>query len=256
MPVDDSLNRVIAPALARVPGGVSDPIAALSPTYAEAVLESYFMYDTASAYTSDKLLNRIPGKIYQTVNGQLLPVLTPGQFIRKDIPASNGTIHVLNATFTPSDRLTCALGQASMDPDLSMFMAALQQAGLMTMYGSSSRVSTYFAPTNAAFIAAGMDVKKMVLNGVALTSLQFSNIMRNHVLNSNLPAAANLTGTIGTDFGASNSLLFGAGGATVSTVYSGTATGITANVTLPFVARGIGNGYVYKIDKLLIPNGY
>ncbi|MBS1662672.1 MAG: fasciclin domain-containing protein, partial [Bacteroidetes bacterium] len=31
MPVDDSLNRVIAPALARVPGGVSDPIAALSP---------------------------------------------------------------------------------------------------------------------------------------------------------------------------------------------------------------------------------
>jgi len=256
MPVDDSLNALIAPALAKVDPGVTDKIAALSPTYAEAVLEPYFMYDTAAPYTSDKLINRIPGKIYAAINGQVLPLLTDGQFVRKDARASNGVIHVLNATFARSDRLQSALGQASTDPDLAMFMAALQQAGLMSTLGSGSRVGSYFAPGNAAFAAAGLDVRKMTLNGVALTTLQLANIMRNHVIDQNLSSASALTGTIGSDFGAGNALTFTNGGTTVATTYSGAQTGIVANVTLPFVTKGPGNGYVYKIDKLLIPNGY
>jgi uncharacterized surface protein with fasciclin (FAS1) repeats len=251
MPADDSLNAFIAPALAKIDPAVTNKIAALSPTYVQAAIGSYFLYDTLGLYSASKLINKPAGINYYATNGELVPALTAGQFLQTDMPASNGVIHILNRNFPQSDRLRSALGQASMDTSLYTFMAAMQNAGLMTANEMTSTVATFFAPTNAAFRAAGFDVKKMTLNGIVLTLTQFQNILKNHLINLNLATAASLTGSIATNFGNGNTLTFSNSGTVVTT-----NTGVVANVTLPYAAKGPSNGYVYKVDQILIPNQY
>ncbi|MBS1565447.1 MAG: fasciclin domain-containing protein [Bacteroidetes bacterium] len=251
MPSDDSLNAFIAPAIAKIDPAVPDKIAALSPTYVQAAIGSYFMYDTLSVYSSSKLINKPVGVIYYATNGEAIPTLAAPQFTRTDVPGSNGTIPVINRTFPQSDRLKSALGQASMDTSLSMFMMALQNANLMTGFEITARTGTYFAPTNAAFRAAGFDVKNKSLNGVLLNLTQFQNILKNHVIDQNLATPASLTGSIATNFGNANTLTFSNGGSTVTTT-----TGIIANVTTPYAAKGPSSGYVYKVDQILVPNQY
>lgn len=248
MPTNDSLNALIAPALAKV----NNNIAALSPSYVESVLESYFVYDTVTSIRDTRLMQATP--ILRSVNQEIVPALTAANFVRTNVTASNGIIHMINRTFVRSDRMRSAIGQATIEPDLSQFFAALQKAGLMTTIGNTTRIGTYFAPTNAAFQAAGLEILRApqiaTLNGVSLTATQFSNILRNHIVNLNLPVAS-LTGTQATEYAATNTLTFNTVGAgrTVTTVL-----GTTANITIPFVSTGPSNvGYVYKVDQLLLP---
>jgi uncharacterized surface protein with fasciclin (FAS1) repeats len=246
MPSNTVLDALIAPALARIDNSITDKIAALSPSYAEAVLESYFIGDTI--VTSNELITR--PRVLRTVNNEILPALPAGMFITKDIPASNGTIHIINTTFPASSAMRSALGQAMLDPDLSLFMAALQKAGLMSTLATIIRTGTYFAPTNAAFTDIGLDVKKGTLNGALLTTTQFSNIVRHHFINENL-ATAGLTGSKNSDLGNTQPLEFSNAGTTVKS-----AGGVVATITQPEVSKGPGTpavGYVYKIDKVLLP---
>jgi uncharacterized surface protein with fasciclin (FAS1) repeats len=246
IPSNDSLNLFLTPALDRIPSTVPDKIAALTPAYAEAVLESYFKYDTTGAFSSAMLITRT-GNI-RSVNNELIPATPDIEFLRKDLIASNGIVHVVDMTFPRSERLRSAIGQAMLDPELSSFMAALQQAGLLGSLATITRAGTYFAPTNAAFAAAGLDIKKRTLNGVSLTATQFSNIMRGHVIDQNLQITG-LTGTINTNIGAGYTLVFTNGGTTVTS-----SDGVIATVTHPEVSRGPSNvGFVYKVDKVLIP---
>jgi uncharacterized surface protein with fasciclin (FAS1) repeats len=246
MPTDNALNAFLAPALARIDPNVQNKIAALSPSYAEAVVESYFIYDTARAINSSTLITR--PTVFRSVNGEVLPALPDNLFLRKDLTASNGIVHVINTAFPTSERLRSAIGQAMTDPELSSFMAAVQQAGLMSAIASITRAGTYFAPTNAAFAQAGLDVKTRTLNGVSLTATEFSNIIRNHILDLS-QAKAGLTGSIATNLGSAYPLVFSNSGTTVMS--SG---GVVATITHPEVSKGPGNiGYVYKVDKILLP---
>lgn len=246
MPSNQALDAFIAPALARIDNSITDKIAALSPSYAEAVLEAYFVADTV--VTSNELINRT--RVIRSVAGQILPAFTENNFIRKDIVASNGTIQVIDYTFPTPPALTSAMGQATMDPELSSFMAAVQGASLMPSLTVNTRTGTFLAPTNAAFEEIGLDVKKKTLNGALLTATQFSNIVRHHIINENLAPAA-LTGTKNTDLGGGQQLVFSNGGATVTS-----ASGVVATVMLPEVSKGPGTpsvGYVYKVNKVLLP---
>lgn len=249
MPVNDSLNALIAPALAKIDPSVTNKIAALSPTYAAAVLGSYFLYDTTNVFPQARLTS---GSRFYAINGGIIPILSANLFIRSDIRASNGMIHLINGTFPQSDLLQSALGQASMDTSLSIFMAALQKTGLMGTYGLTASVSTFFAPTNAALRAAGLDVKSMNLNGASLTTAQFKNILLNHIIASNLTTSTALTGSLATVYGNSNTLTFTNSGTKVTA-----SSGVVANVALPYVTKGAtNNGYVYKVDQLLVPSQY
>jgi uncharacterized surface protein with fasciclin (FAS1) repeats len=246
IPSDQKLNDFIAPALARIDNSVTDKIAALSPSYAEAVLESYFIADTN--VTANELVNRT--RIIRSVNGEIIPPMQNNHFIRKDIMASNGTIHVLDVALTGTPALSSAMGKAMIDPELSTFMAAVQGAGLMPNLSLPTRTGTYFAPTNAAFEEIGLDVKKKTLNGALLTATQFSNIVRHHIINENL-ATAGLTGTKNTDLGGTQTLVFSNSGTTVTS-----AGGVMATITQPAVSIGPGTpavGYVYKVNKVLLP---
>ena len=246
IPSNQVLDALIAPALARIDNSVTDKIAALSPSYVEALLESYFVGDTI--VTSNEFINRT--RVLRSVNSEIVPALTAGNFIRKDIIASNGTIHLINTTFPTPPALKSAMGQAMTDPELTTFMAAVQGASLMSALATTTRTGTYFAPTNAAFEEIGLDVKKKTLNGALLTATQFSNLVRHHIINENL-AQAGLTGTKNTDLGGTQTLLLGNGGTTVTS-----AAGVVATITQPAAGIGPGTpavGYVYKVNKVLLP---
>lgn len=250
VPSNALLDGLIAPAVARIPGSVPDKIAALSPSYVEALLESYFVAD--SLVTSAQLIARVLP--LRSVNSEIIPALPDNQFIRKDIRASNGFIHTINTTFpnTPTAVFNSAMGKIFTDPDLFTFLAAVQRAGLMSSWANTTKTGTFFAPTNAAFTAIGLDVQKMTLNGAALTSTQFSNIVRNHLINENL-AKTNLTGTpsVTKNSDVNQQLVFTNAGATVTT-----SAGVVATITHPELSKGPGNptvGWVYKVDQVLLP---
>lgn len=250
IPSNDVLDAYLAPALAKIDPSVQDKIAALSPSYAEAVLESYFIAD--SLVTSAQLIARpLP---LRAVNAELIPALTNAQFVKKDIVGSNGVIHMINTTFPNSSVLKSAIGLVMSDPDLSIFLAAIQRAGLMSNWAVPTRTGTFFAPTNAAFAAINLDVKLGTLNGAVLTATQFSNIVRHHLINENLTQAALTTPATlnkNSDLGAAQPLAFTAFGTTLTS-----AAGTVATVTYPPAAIGPGNpavGYVYKVNQVLIP---
>ncbi len=242
LPSNAALNAYLAPALARV----GNDIKLLSPSYAEGVLESYFL--TGRNILASELIAR--PVVLRTVNSETVPALPDSRFTRKNVEASNGIVHVINITFPESDRLKSAIGKAMTDPELSMFMAALQQAGVMGTWALSSKDGTFFAPTNAAFIEAGIDVKRRLLNGAQLTSTQFTALIRHHLINSNLNQAA-LTGTKDSDLGNTQQLVFSTSNG-VTTVRS--QGGIVATVQFPAVSIGPSSkGYVYKVNKVLLP---
>ncbi len=252
MPINDSLDAFIAPALARIDAGITNKIAALSPTYVQYILTPYFIADTAVGFTKSRFTSKPAGVNFLSVLGELVPTLNDGNFLRSDVLASNGMVHLINRTFPQSDRLRSVIGQASMDPELSMFMYAFQRSGVVTTYASTGKASAIFAPTDAAFKAANFDVVKMTLDGVQLTNAQFQNIIRNHVIDQNLATNASITGTFNTLYGNTNNLIFANAGTTATVT---TNLGTVANVTLPFAYKALGtnNGYLYKVNKILVP---
>jgi uncharacterized surface protein with fasciclin (FAS1) repeats len=246
MPSNTVLDPLIASALAKIPSTVTDKIAALSPQYAAAILESYFIPDRT--VSSSELIAR-PVAL-SAINNTAIPTLTVANFLRKDVMASNGAIHMINITFPQTDKLKSAIGLALTDPDLTMFWAALQKAGLLGTYATTSKTGTLFAPTNAAFISAGLDVTNLRLNGAPITSDNFNNIVKALIVdNANIASTSFPNAVYATLLSATETLTFNSTGTKVTS-----AGGITANVTLPAVAIGPSNvGYVYKVDQVLFP---
>jgi len=92
----------------------------------------------------------------------------------------------------------------------------------------------------------------MTLNGVALTLTQFQNMLKSHVINLNLASVPAINSSYSTDYGTTNTLTFSNGGANVTTT-----NGTVATITTTAVAKGAtNNGYVYKVNQVLIPNQY
>lgn len=245
MPSNAVLDPLIAPALAKISNSVPDKIAALSPVYAKGVLESYFI---ANQSVSSAVLIKRPA-VLASVNGATIPALSASSFVRSDIQASNGVIHIINTTFPSSDFQKSAIGQATSDPDLTTYWLAIQKAGLLGTYGVSTRAGTYFAPTNAAFAAAGLNLTAMTLNGAPLTTTTLANLLKVHVVNSNQAATTFPNAVFSTDLSATEQLTFDSTGKIITS-----PTGNTANVIFPVLTVGPGNvGYLYKIDQVLIP---
>jgi uncharacterized surface protein with fasciclin (FAS1) repeats len=249
VPSNASLDALIAPALAKV----NNKIDSLNPSYAAAVLRNYILSD--SMVNAAALINRTIQ--WRAINSELIPATPDNSFIRKDIRASNGYIHVINTTFTPSatNILNSALGKLFIEPDYSVFLAAIRRASLEGSWALTTKTGTFLAPPNAAFAAAGFDVNNGTLNGGVLTTTQFNNIVRNHLINENL-TQANLkvpTVTKNSDVGSSQPLVFKTanGVTTVTTTFP-----VTATVSFPELTKGPGNptvGWVYKVNQVLLP---
>ncbi len=245
IPSNAVFDAYLAPVLAKNGGKIEN----LSPNFAESVIENLVFADTSML--SSTILNRQVTPETKVVNATPYPTAvlrSAGDFKRKDIQLSNGMIHVLNVMpAVSSDRQLSALGQGLTDPELTTFYAALQKAGLLGTWSNSTKAATILAPTNAAFAAENIDVKTMSINGAALTSTQFSDFVKTHLIGSNLIKTA-LTGTINSDVGATQPLIFSNNGTTVTS-----PSGAVATILHPPVAIGPKNvGYLYKVDKVVM----
>lgn len=244
MPDNDALNVILSPVLP----GFDNDIKKLPRLYIQALLESYFIKD--SIILSPDLIAR--PKALMSINGETVPALTADKFVIKDKRASNGVIHVINITFPTPDKLKSAIGTIMTNPEFNDFVEAIQSANLLAAYTATSKAATFFAPTNTAFANAGINVRKKTLNGVQLTDAQFINIVKHHVISSNNARTA-LTGSKTTDY-ASNPLVFTTANSIVSVKSSG---GIVTEVGPEYRgATGVTNGYVYRIETVLMPASF
>jgi transforming growth factor-beta-induced protein len=238
-------NDVFDVKLSPVLPAFDNDIKKLPRLYVQALLESYFIKD--SIILSPELIAR--PKALMAINGEIVPPLSADKITTKDMRASNGVLHVINTSFPASDKLKSAIGNLMTNPEFNDFVEAIQSANLLSAYTATAKAATFFAPTNTAFANAGINVRKKTLNGVQLTDAQFINIVKHHVISSNNARTA-LTGSKTTDY-ASNSLVFTTANSIVSVKSSG---GVVAEVGTEYRgATGVTNGYVYRIETVLMP---
>jgi uncharacterized surface protein with fasciclin (FAS1) repeats len=159
-----------------------------------------------------------------------------------DIAASNGVIHVIENVLIPPTQTIAEI--AAGNPNLSLLVAAVVKAGLLSAVSSPGKY-TVFVPTNAAFNSAGFNTADDINNA---SSDLITTVVKYHVLPTNV-FAGDLTN-----------------GAAPATIQGGTLTiGLTpsANVKITGSAQAASNitatniiatnGVVHVIDKVLLP---
>jgi uncharacterized surface protein with fasciclin (FAS1) repeats len=125
---------------------------------------------------SDTLKSLLGRNIYgsNNVNGVFVNGISIKQ---KDVKGSNGYIQVINSVLIPPTLTIAQLAAA--DTNFSFLVAAVTKVGLAAALSGPGKY-TVFAPTNAAFRAAGISD----INALPLPTLDL--IVKYHVLNTNV----------------------------------------------------------------------
>lgn len=172
-----------------------------------------------------------------------------------DVAADNGVIHVVEKVLVPPAgtllETAVALGSNTSATGFSLLVAAVLRADAATPNGavtaalSGAGPLTVFAPTNAAFIAAGFPTVESIqaADPAVLRNIILYHVVPARVFSSDL-AAGEVTmaqsGKVTVALPSSGATVLGAGN-------SGTASNIIAT---NFVAT---NGVIHVIDRVLLP---
>jgi len=155
-----------------------------------------------------------------------------------DVQSSNGVIHIIDKVLMPPQPLSDIPTVATSTGVHTALVAALSQAGLVeTLQGDGP--FTVFAPTDAAFTAAGIDLSELTTEAGLAT---LTDILLYHVVAGQVNAADVTDGLVATAENGDN-LTFA--------VSNGTVTVNGANVTSADVATS--NGVIHVIDAVLMP---
>jgi uncharacterized surface protein with fasciclin (FAS1) repeats len=175
-----------------------------------------------------------------------------------DINASNGVVHAIGSVLIPPTRSIAQIVIASATaptPEFSLLLAAVQRAGLASVLLGNGKY-TVFAPTNAAFIAAGAPFNTAA--GIAgADSATVRKIVLSHVLTTNV-YAGDLSAVVSPTINTANPLASTAGVqqtltfAGTSVKISGSTAAASNIVTSPTPLFNITatNGVVHVIDKV------
>ena len=164
------------------------------------------------------------GKEKLTVNAN--DVTTP------DLVLSNGFMHVTNKVLLPPTLSTLTgLIYLDRDKDLSMFATAVKSAALADDLAMMDKKYTVFAPTNAAFTAANINVN-------TASAADLEKIVRYHLLESE-KRSADLNGTHTT---MNNKTL---------TISGNDITGLRNSGTITEKDKVAANGVLHKINTVL-----
>ncbi len=126
----------------------------------------------------------LTGTLTTSLNGEKLPA-TAIQPVQPNIMVSNGVLHIIGSVLTPPSLGTVG-GQILLnrDKDLNAFITALEKVpNLLNDLRNPARTFTVFAPTNAAFANAGIDVAKA-------TGTVLEPFLRSHVIAGKVTASA------------------------------------------------------------------
>jgi len=162
-----------------------------------------------------------------------------------DIPATNAAIHIINRVLTPPTLTVVDLAKGNQD--LTLLVAAIDRAGVQnTLASSPENGFTVFAPTNAAFRAAGYADEAAVraADPKALADLLNYHVLTTRAFSQTLPNGAELV----TAQGGSIRITNADGKVTILGKGNGTS---AANVTL--ADQVTTNGVVHVIDRVLLP---
>lgn len=158
-----------------------------------------------------------------------------------DIDASNGVIHVISKVLVPPTKTIAAIAAA--DTTFSLLVAAVQRAGLLTAISSPGKY-TVFAPTNAAFRAAGFN-SAADINAAPMDVI--TSVIKYHVLTTNAFASDLSNGLAPTSLQGGTLTITLPPAKVKITNSTAAASGVVAT---DIVAT---NGVIHVIDQVMLP---
>ncbi len=192
--------------------------------------------------TTDNLLYVSKGSAGVFVNGN-------SKVTTADVVASNGVIHIIDQVLSPPSRsiagIVVASAQATTGKEFTILLQALSQPGVADLLTAASSPGnlTVFAPTDAAFRAAGIPDASAVPPATLRSVLSAHIIATGRVFSTDL-AATQQVETFGKE---KITITASASGVTVAAAKNTTpANVIAANVLAT-------NGVVHVIDRVLLP---
>jgi uncharacterized surface protein with fasciclin (FAS1) repeats len=164
-----------------VTAGITD-VNAVPVTTLDSILKYHVLgqiVGSTAVPASDTVRTLIGRNIFASRNAN--GVFVNGYTVKQaDIPASNGIIHVINNVLIPPTKTIADIAAA--DTSFSFLVAAVVKVGLLSALQGPGKY-TVFAPTNAAFRAAGITD----INAVPLATL--TAVVRYHVITTNVFAS-------------------------------------------------------------------
>lgn len=159
-----------------------------------------------------------------------------------DVKAANGIIHVVSKVLLPPTKNIAEI--VSGDADLSLLLAAVVRAGLAGAVSTDGKY-TVFAPTNAAFIAAGL-TDAAAINAAPVATV--ASIVKAHIFGTNVFASDLISGQKVSTLESGKSLLVGT---TPPSVKIDGSSNPVSNIILSGVNITATNGVIHKIDRVL-----
>ena len=173
-----------------------------------------------------------------------------------DVSASNGTVHAIDKVMLATGANIVASAQAVAGggvfkkPELTFLVAAVVRSGLAATLSDPTANFTIYAPTDAAFIAAGFP-------NVAAVSAADPTFLQTVLLNHAVGRTGAIKGKFTSEQTALTEMTAGGGTLTYSAFANGTftvksnGTATPANMVIPDIQ--CTNGVVHVIDKVLVP---
>ncbi len=163
-----------------------------------------------------------------------------------DVSASNGIIHVISSVLAVPENTIADIAIAT--PDLSLLVAAVTRAGLVSAISDPAKF-TVFAPTNAAFTAAGFPTEASI-NAAPVDAV--AAIVKAHIIPTNVFASDLIAGAT------ANTLQTGVSLTIATTPPSVKITGSANPASIINVSGNLynilaTNGVVHVIDRVLLP---
>ncbi|CCH52803.1 Transforming growth factor-beta-induced protein ig-h3 Short=Beta ig-h3 [Fibrisoma limi BUZ 3] len=200
-------------------------------------------FPTAVNTSYQTLLPNARVVVYKTQAGVVS--VNNAQITQPDIPATNAAIHIINRVLMPPTVTVVDLAKGNQE--LSFLVAAIERAGVQnTLTSNPENGFTVFAPTNAAFRAAGYADEAAIR---AADPKALADVLNYHVLTTRafaqtLPNGAELVTAQGGSIRITNA------DGKVSILGKGNGTN-AANVTQ--ADQVTTNGVVHVIDRVLLP---
>lgn len=189
------------------------------------------------------------GNFYLTNAGGSVNINGTTQVVATDILGSNGVVHVINRTLLPPTQTINEIvgGFASGNPaEFSLLAAALSRAGLADFFDGDGPF-TVFAPTDQAFINAGLELS--VINSTDPATV--ATILTHHVVKPNAYVFS-------TDLVDGNVPMLNDQNVTISvsalTVQDAAGSTPPAGLITSLLNVHATNGVIHVIDKVLLPN--
>ena len=211
----------------------------------ESVLKSVLQYHVVS--TAALQASQLTAGNLNSVSNEAITVTATGgvklngtvNVTTADVSATNGVVHIVDAVLVPPSIrpiVGTIVAPAYFNKNFSTLVAAVVKADLLsTLLGAGP--FTLFAPTNAAFTAAGVTSLDNLTKAQLIPILQY-HVLGSKVLAADLPSGSAAITTLNGKFYLSN----GGSGVFINGTTQVTSTNINAS-----------NGVVHVINRTLIP---